>query len=103
MGLTLPIEQEIKAAKLDKLYDAHKATWITLASETLKHVRKNYPKGATIRPDDVAENMEKLLRVNEPLKNHLDQKRLKPKYWFLYFANFIVDRGWDDIEKEAAK
>ena len=47
--------------------------------------------------------MEKLLRVNEPLKNHLDQKRLKPKYWFLYFANFIVDRGWDDIEKEAAK
>lgn len=103
MGLTLPIEMEIKRAKLDKVYDQHKATWITLAAETLKHVRKNYPKGATIRQDDVAENMEKLLKVNVVLKNFLDQKRLRPKYWFTYFAVFIIDRGWTEIEQEAAK
>jgi hypothetical protein len=97
MSITVQMEQDLKAAKLDKLFEDHKATWIDLARQTYVHLTKTFPKGATIHQQDVAENVEKLLRVNESLKNYLASKKLKEKYWFIYFAHLINDRGWAEI------
>jgi hypothetical protein len=97
MALTLDKEQKLTAVGLAKLYVDHKAVWDEAARHAYTYVRGGFPHGAAIRPDDVAKPLTPVLEVNATLTAHLDEKRLKQKYWVGYFADLIIDKAWAGI------
>jgi hypothetical protein len=97
MSLTLKVEQALLSAGLVEFFDDEPARWNTLARETHGFVKLHFPKGATIRPDDVAVALIPLLEVHEPLGKYLQANKLTQKYWIRNFADLIVDRTWATI------
>lgn len=100
MGLTRKIEQKIQDVDLDDFFEADRATWIAAARKAFTYLRDSHGVDATIRRDDVAEALEIVLAANEELKDFLNDEKLTQKYWFIRFADFIIDRGWDEIRRE---
>jgi hypothetical protein len=100
MALTLRVEQRLERAKLIQFFEHKKATWVALARKVYQFVSENYPNGAAIRRDDVAENLLPFVNVNDDLTNELDKHKLKQKYWRQDFCDLIIDRCWDTIAEE---
>ena len=99
MALTLEAEQRLDDVGLVELFTAHQAIWLQAAKETKDFIAGNFPKGAKIRRDDVAKALIPILEVNEILKDALDYKKLRGKFWIKDFADLIIDRTWDELEK----
>ena len=97
MGLSLVIEQHLGDAGLVGFYDRNPAPWTTLAKETYDFVKKHFPEGAKIRRDDVSEALVSYLQVAESLTDFLKAEKLPQKYWFIRFAELVIDRTWDQI------
>ena len=78
--------------------------WLDAAKQTKEFIAGNFPDGAKIRRDDVAKALIPILEVNETLKDALDSKKLRGKFWIKDFADLIIDRTWEELEKiEKAK
>ena len=101
MGLTLEIEQNLERVSLVELFNTHRGRWEAMGRKSHDFVRKSFPDGASIRPDDVAKALLPLLEVDETLSNKLAQKKLKQKYWVRNFCDLILDRCWTTYTKEA--
>jgi hypothetical protein len=99
MALTLEAEQRLKSVGLVKLYDGHKAVWMTAATETMDFIASGFPAGSKIRRDDVAKALIPILEVHETLKEALESGKLRGKFWIKDFADLIIDRTWDELEK----
>ena len=63
-----------------------------MAKRAEQFVRESFPKGATIRPDDVAKALVPVLEVDKDFVDFLSVNRLRQKYWFRDFADYILDR-----------
>jgi hypothetical protein len=100
MALTLEAEQRLQSASLTTFFEAHRAVWLLDARETYEFLRRNFPDGVTIRPDDVAKPLRPIIEVNERLKAELASKKLRQKYWILDFVDLIVDRTWIETSGE---
>jgi hypothetical protein len=99
MALTLEAEQRLESVSLVGLYNEHRATWLAAAKETKAFIASNFPKGAKIRRDDVAKALIPVLEVNEVLKDKLNEKKQRGKFWIRDFADLIIDRTWEELEK----
>jgi hypothetical protein len=99
MALTLEAEQRLEAVELIALFTAHEAAWLQAAKETKEFIAGNFPKGSKIRRDDVAKALIPILEVNETLKDKLNDKKLRGKFWIKDFADLIIDRTWEELEK----
>jgi hypothetical protein len=97
MSLTFKVEQRLIAVELVTFFDKGATKWRKVAKETYDFVQKHFPKGATIRPDDVAVALIPLLEVEEELGAFLQLNKLQQQYWYRYFADLIVDRCWPSI------
>jgi hypothetical protein len=97
MALTLEAEQRLGNVGLIEFFEQHKAQWKQAAQETFDFVKTGFPEGAKIRRDDVAKPLYPILEVNELLRDILDQKKLRGKFWISDFVNLIIDRVWQDI------
>ena len=97
MALTLAKEQRLEKVGLVDLFTDHQADWKAAAKSTRDFIKGGFPKGATIRRDDVAKALEPILEVNERLRTKLSEKKLTEKYWVSYFTDLIIDRVWDQI------
>jgi len=64
-------------------------------------------KGAGItnpRDDDVRAFLIQALKVNKPWKAGRDEKIKRPaKKWDEYWADFLLEKEWDNIDKNVAK
>jgi len=103
MALTLEAEQRLESVGLVKLYTDHKGDWLTAAKETKEFIEGNFPKGSKIRRDDVSKALIPILEVNEVLKDELEASKLRGKFWIRDFADLIIDRTWDALEKGKRK
>lgn len=103
MGLTLEVEERLRDAELIAFFDAGRATWQRLAQRSYNFVKGNFPEKAAIRPDDVAKALMPLVEVDRSLRDKLNRKKLKQKYWILYFTDLIIDRTWQQIATEKAQ
>jgi hypothetical protein len=101
MALTLESEQRLTKVSLVKHFEDSQAKWTALAKQSYQFVEKNFPNGATVRPDDVAKALGPLLEVNEDLASYLETNKLGQKYWIRDFGDLILDRTWDKISKGA--
>jgi hypothetical protein len=99
MALTLEAEQRLQDVGLVGLYDEHVAMWLKAAKETKAFIAGNFPSGSKIRRDDVAKGLIPVLEVNETLKDKLNESKLRGKFWIKDFADLIIDRTWDELEK----
>jgi hypothetical protein len=102
MALTLEAEQRLEAVGLIDLFTAHQAAWLQAAKETKEFIAGNFPAGSKIRRDDVAKALIPILEVNEILKDSLNDKKLRGKFWIKDFADLIIDRTWEELEKAKA-
>ena|SRR6266446_5770476 len=100
MSLTLKAEQKLIAVGLVEFYDDNPNPWQTLARKTYTFMKSQFPSGATVRRDDVAEAMVTLLQVNESLEAFLQENKLKQLYWIRYFADLVLDRTWKTIKQQ---
>jgi hypothetical protein len=99
MSLTKVVEQKIQNIEMDKFFEKSRAEWIAAAKKTYSYLRESWGATADIRHDDVAKILKETLEANEKLQNFLAEKRQGQQYWFRYFADFILDRGWNEIHK----
>src|SRR5689334_20079444 len=100
MGLTLEAEQRLEDVGLVAFFENHQAEWLAVAQDTYAYVTGNFPPGSLIRRDDVAKALLPIVEVNEPLKEMLDQNKLRGKFWRSYFTDLVVDRTWDQLGGE---
>jgi hypothetical protein len=97
MALTLEAEQRLRDVGLIDFFAAREADWLADAKETYEFVRRNFPTGETIRPDDVAKALRPILEVDPSLRGELNKSKLRQKYWISDFADLIIDRTWTHI------
>lgn len=97
MALTLPILQSLESVGLVAHYDSTKATWKALFLKVYRFVKANYPTGAEIRRDDVAESLLPFAEVDKALADYLARKKLKQKYWKRHFCDLVIDKCWNQI------
>jgi hypothetical protein len=102
MGLSLVIEKHLEDAGLIAFYDGESAPWKKLARETYDFVKNHFPEDAKIRRDDVSEALVSYLQVAESLTDFLKEHKLPQKYWFVRFADLVIDRTWDEISTKGA-
>jgi hypothetical protein len=102
MALTLEAEQRLGIVSLVGLYEKQAVDWLKAAQETKGFIAGNFPKGSKIRRDDVAKALIPILEVNELLKDKLAESKLRGKFWIKDFADLIIDRTWDELEKVKA-
>jgi len=100
MGLTLEAEQRLEDVGLTAFFEGHEAEWLAVAQDTYAYVTGNFPAGSLIRRDDVAKALLPIVEVNEPLKEMLDQNKLRGKFWRSFFTDLVVDRTWDQLGGE---
>ena len=97
MALTLEAEQRLTSADLIEFFETHRDNWLADARETYDFLARNFPQGATIRPDDVAKALKPIIEVDESLKTELSRNKLRQKYWVSDFTDLIIDRTWTEI------
>jgi hypothetical protein len=97
MALTLEVEQRLTRSSLTKLFSEHEATWEAAAKQAYKFVHDGFPKGSSVRQDDVAKALLPILEVNERLRAELATKKLTQKYWVRDFVDLVVDRTWANL------
>jgi hypothetical protein len=97
MALTLKAEQRLERVELIQFFDMSRGTWVGSAQRTYRFVRRDFPEGALIRRDDVANALIPILEVNEALRDRLNESKLRQKFWISDFADLIIDRVWDEI------
>ena len=96
MALTLAAQQQLESASLIDLFEKDKVGWKAMAVHAHDFVKNNFPPGSTVRPDDVAKALIPVIEVSETLTNYLKKKQLRQKYWLMYFADYILDRGFTE-------
>jgi len=103
MGLTAQIEMSLTDAGLIRFYNAHAPAFKAIAKRAYSFTYTNvHPTGLPLRKDDVAVGLVTALQINEDLRACLAEKKLRPKYWYTWFADLILDRLWRELEDEHA-
>ncbi len=55
---------------------------------------------AQVRVDDVVGPLVEALKVTGKLEEHLDDKKLKEKYWVAWFGELILELLWDELKQK---
>ena len=100
MSLTQKAEQRLHAVGLVKYFEDDPEPWCKLARETYAFAVLRFPKGAVVRPDDVAGLLLPLVDVHVGLGDWLEAEKLKQRYWIAYFVDLILDRTWPTIKQQ---
>jgi hypothetical protein len=50
-----------------------------------------------IHPDDLIPILVPALELDLELRDHLDERGLKQKYWYTNFGEYIVDEVWEEL------
>jgi hypothetical protein len=97
MGLAANVEMSLTDAGLIDFYDDHIPAFKALAARAYSLAHENVtPTGLPLRKDDVATSLVTALEINEELRNYLAGKTLRQKFWYLRFADLVLDRLWKE-------
>ena len=96
MALSLQKLKRLDDASLVELFEQDKKLWTAMAKDAYSYTRKFI--GGEVRPDDVAPTLVPALEVSDRLRTYLAARKLTQNYWFLWFAELIVDRLWPELD-----
>ena len=95
MALNLNKLKRLEDASLVGLFDEDLKLWTAMAKDAYVYTGKFI--GGEVRPDDVAPTLVPALEVSDRLRTYLAARKLTQQYWYLWFAELIVDRLWPDL------
>jgi hypothetical protein len=98
MALTAEEIQNLRDASLIDFFNAHKDLYRAKAKNAYQYT-KDYVDGAgePVRVDDVAGPLVLALKVGDPLVAYLAKKKLTQKYWYNWFADYVLDQMWGEM------
>jgi hypothetical protein len=99
VALSLNKLKRLDDAGLVELFEEDKKLWTAMAKDAYGYTRKFIGSGP--RPDDVAPTLVPALEVSDRLRTYLASRKLAQQYWYLWFAELIVDRLWSDLHASA--
>ena len=95
MALSLNKLKRLEDAGLTELFDADRKLWVAITKDAYGYTRKFV--GAEVRPDDVVPTLVPALEVSDRLRTFLAGRKLTQNYWFVWYAELLVDRLWPDL------
>ena len=95
MALNLNKLKRLEDAGLTELFEVDRKLWAAMAKDAYGYTRKFI--GAEVRPDDVVPTLVPALEVSDRLRTFLAGRKLTQQYWYVWFAELIVDRLWSDL------
>ena len=95
MALNLNKLKRLEDAGLAALFDEDRKLWTAMAKDAYGYTRKFI--GAEVRPDDVVPTLVPALEVSDRLRTFLASRKLTQNYWYVWFAELIVDRLWSGL------
>jgi hypothetical protein len=99
MGLTATKHKALDDAELVALYNDNQQLWRELAEKAYLYMRDPLTDaGEEVRPDDVNQALVAALELSGELREHLQRKKLRQKYWNTWFAELIIDQLWSHLE-----
>jgi hypothetical protein len=96
MAITTLKTEQIVDAGLSGLFANKKKHWLAYAKRAFDYMAQLVEQEA-IHPDDLIPVLVPALELDETLRDFLDENRLRQKYWFTNFAEYIVDELWDEL------
>ena len=95
MALSLNKLKRLGDAGLVELFEVDRKLWTAMAKDAYSYTRKFV--GAEVRPDDVVPTLVPALEVSDRLRTYLASRNLTQNYWYVWFAELLVDRLWPDL------
>jgi len=100
MALTAEEIQNLRNASLIDFFNAHKALYLAKARSAYEYTKAYVEaSGEHVRVDDVAGSLVLALKVGDPVIGYLAKKKLTQKYWYNWFADYILDYAWEELSK----
>jgi len=96
VALNLNKLKRLEDAGLVTLFDEDRKLWTAMAKDAYAYTHKFI--SGEVRPDDVAPTLVPALEVSDRLRTYLASRKLTQNYWYLWFAELIVDRLWSDLD-----
>ena len=95
MALSLNKLKRLEDAGLAELFDTDRKLWVAMTKDAYGYTRKFV--GAEVRPDDVVPTLVPALEVSDRLRTFLAGRKLTQNYWYVWYAELLVDRLWPDL------
>lgn len=95
MALSLQKLKRLSDASLVGLFEEDRKLWTAMAKDAYGYTSKFI--GAEVRPDDVVPTLVPALEVSDRLRDYLASRKLTQNYWYVWYAELIVDRLWGDL------
>ena len=95
MALNLNKLKRLGDAGLVELFEEDRKLWTAMAKDAYGYTRKFI--GKEVRPDDVVPTLVPALEVSDRLRTFLASRKLTQNYWYVWFAELLVDRLWPDL------
>lgn len=100
MALTAEEIQNLRNASLIDFFNAHKDLYTAKAAKAYQYAKEYVDAaGEHVRVDDVAGPLILALKVGDPLIAYLARKKLTQKYWYSWFADYILDQLWGEVSR----
>jgi hypothetical protein len=100
MALTLEKEQRLRNAGFFDLFERERPLWKAMAEEACSYTKLYVERAsARVRVDDVVGPLVEALKVTGKLEEHLDERKLKEKYWVAWFGELILEQLWGELTK----
>lgn len=101
MGLTARKSLALEDAGLDGLFRKERSLWTEMATEAFTYTA-DFVKdaGEPVRPDDLISVLVPVLEVTQKLREYLAEKKLRQKYWFTWFGEYIIDTLWGELNAD---
>jgi len=96
VALSLNKLKRLEDAGLTELFDADRKLWVAMTKDAYGYTRKFV--GAEVRPDDVVPTLVPALEVSDRLRTFLASRKLTQNYWYVWYAELLVDRLWADLQ-----
>jgi hypothetical protein len=95
VALSLNKLKRLGDAGLVDLFEADRKLWTAMATDAYRYTKKFI--GTQVRPDDVVPTLVPALEVSDRLRTYLAERKLSQQYWYVWYAELIVDRLWSDL------
>jgi hypothetical protein len=93
VALTEAKIKDLEDKKFDKLYEEREDEWTALAKTARDFARKNITNGKDPRPDDIAEALRPMLRVNDAVRAHQEDNKARAKRYLDWFVEYVIDQA----------
>lgn len=104
MALTAAKFQGLTDQGFIDLFNQHRALWEGKVREAYEYTKAFVEQaGLPVRPDDVVALLVPALELSDEFRAFLDEKRLRQKYWRIWFGELLIDEFWTDLTGQEEK